>query len=102
MDDLGIDLKAGVAGFLGAVVSLRFLRDLTLGQMILASVGGFISAGYLTQAIVHWFGFPLAYFGGVAFVVGLFGQSLAGAIILAIRNADLWGIAKGWLEKKDK
>lgn len=102
MDDLGIDLKAGVAGFLGAVVSLRFLRDLTLAQMLLASAGGFFSAGYLTHLIVSWFEFPVTYFGGVAFVVGLFGQSLAGAIILAIRNADLWGVAKGWLEKKDK
>ncbi len=98
MDNLSFEFKAGIAGFFGAVISLRFLRDLSFMQMMLAVCGGFVSAYYLTHLFVAWFELPMANFGGVAFLIGLFGQSFAGAVIMAIRDADLLVLVKGWFK----
>lgn len=87
---LGIKLSAFFAGFIGGVVSLRFIRDLdTWQKKVLTVFGGAFAANYLSPWIVAYFKIQAGE-GGVAFATGLFAMSLAAAIIETIAKADVW------------
>ncbi len=95
MNDLELspELKTGIAGMFGAVISMRFIKNLGPWQMIAVAAGGFFSAMYLTHMIIDMFQIPIdeKYVGGIGFLVGMFGQTLAGSILTAINNLDLLG-----------
>lgn len=49
---LGVKYSALVAGFVGGVISLAFLRELDRTQMALAVLAGTACAGYLTPVAI--------------------------------------------------
>lgn len=84
---LGIKPAQMVAGLIGGVISLAFVRDLSRWQMGLAVLAGGGCASYLTPvlaAYLHW-GDNLQAQNGLAFVLGLCGMN----IVPAIRSAVL-------------
>ena len=73
---LGFKGAALVAGALGAVLSLRYIDDLSMFGRVLAVITGTLTAGYLSPAIATWFGLGQPAENAVAFVLGLTAMNL--------------------------
>lgn len=77
---LGIKLATLVAGLVGSIASLAYMRDLTPGKAGLAVIVGTGCAAYVTPLVMGW----LSLSGGegenaAAFIVGVVGMNLVGA-----------------------
>jgi hypothetical protein len=84
LEALGLKWISLAAGFVGALVSLRFIEGLSLWQRATTVFSGALVAAYLTPLTVELLSLSLKMEGAVAFLGGLFGMSLAGAAIKAI------------------
>ncbi|WJV25899.1 MULTISPECIES: peptidase M48, Ste24p [Pseudomonas] len=81
-------VKYGVvmAAFIGSILSLGFLKDLTRGQAATAVVTGFFFSVYLTQPVTEWLAPRLGMvvtdylLCGVSFVLGLTAMNIIPAI----------------------
>ncbi len=78
-----LGLKAGVlvAGFVGAIASLAYMRDLTPGKALFAIIVGTGCAAYVTPLVMGWLNLDNATNGenAAAFIVGVVGMNLVGA-----------------------
>lgn len=81
---LGLTKGSALGGFFGAVISLRFLEGLSWWKRLSTVIAGTFVAAYVTPLIVLLFDLNVKVESGVAFLVGVFGMSLAGAVIKAI------------------
>ncbi|MCO7569386.1 peptidase M48, Ste24p [Pseudomonas chlororaphis] len=85
-------VKYGVvmAAFIGSILSLGFLKDLTRGQAATAVATGFFFAVYLTQPVTMWLAPKLELavsdylLCGVSFVLGLTAMNIIPAIKSAL------------------
>lgn len=76
----GLKVAYLLAGFLGGVVSLSFIKKLTTWQAVLAVLTGAISANYCTPTVLHlfpWIEEPLT----AAWFVGLTAMNIIPGII---------------------
>ena len=78
---LGLKAATIVAGLIGSVASLAYMRDLTPGKAILAVIVGTGCAAYVTPLVMGWMRLE----GGsgenaAAFIVGIIGMNLVGAL----------------------
>lgn len=92
---LGIKPAQMVAGLIGGVISLAFVRDLKRWQMALAVLAGGGCASYLTPVLASYLhlGDNLQAQNGMAFVLGLCGMNIVPAVRamvtkVALRKAD--------------
>lgn len=88
--------KFGVAigGFVGAILSLGFLKDLTRKQAAMAVITGFCCSVFTTPFFVAWLGLPNDQHSryGVAFIIGFLAMNLIPAIKTAAnRIISAWG-----------
>jgi hypothetical protein len=81
---LGLSKGATVGGFLGAVVSLRFLEGLAWPQRVPTVAGGTIAAAYVTPLVMEVVALTPRVEGGIAFLIGVFGMSFTAAFMKAI------------------
>lgn len=101
-----VKLWAVIAGALGAALSLNSIQGLTTAQRVMTVISGAAMAGFLSQPIIHWVGFPVGvgFSNAVSFLIGMFGVSVAGSIIKMIHKADLWPLAseilRSWFTRK--
>lgn len=82
-----------IAGFIGGVVSLRFVDHMTLRQRISSVATSVVLANYFAYDISDALG-AAKYAEGCGAMIGLFGISLIGAILKAIKETDIAGIIK--------
>lgn len=94
-ESVGID-KIVVGGFLGAVLSLRFV-DKSLGVLdrALLVLGGLAAAKYGTQLVQAFVDIKGGYMDGVSFFIGLYGMSLIDALYTPIRDGTLIAKIRG-------
>ena len=82
--------KWAFAGFIGALVAVRFQNDLkTKGSIVIFVLSGSAYAHYLTGLVGDYFNIAPSSVGGIGFLLGAFGGSLTAAIIRAISSSDL-------------
>lgn len=85
MSILGIKLAPGLAGFVGALVSLQFLARATIFQRVVALFTGAATAAYLSPAVNAWLELgdqPIE--NGMAFLLGSLAMNImAGLVELA-------------------
>lgn len=81
---IGLKVVALVGGFMGAVISLKFIEGLTKSQRMTAVLAGTLAAAYSTPITLELFDLSAKVEGSVAFLGGLFGMSIAGALIKAL------------------
>ena len=78
-----LGLKAGilVAGFVGAIASLAYMRDLTPLRALFAIIVGTGCAAYVTPLVMGWLNLQDGATGenAAAFIVGVVGMNLVGA-----------------------
>jgi hypothetical protein len=84
LEAIGLKWLTLIAGFLGAVISLKFIDGLSVAQRASTVIAGALVAGYCTPLTVELLGLSQKLEGPVAFLGGLFGMSIAGAAIKAI------------------
>ncbi len=72
----GIKLSGALAGLIGGIVSLSFIRNLTPLRAILATLTGAASAAYITPLIVRGFELEYELEHAVAFLTGLMGMNI--------------------------
>ncbi len=68
---LGVKFAAVIAGMAGAVISLRYIDDLSMFGRVLAVLTGALTAGYLSPAAGQWLGVSQPTENAIAFVFGL-------------------------------
>ena len=94
----GVSAPEAFGAFLGAVVSLKFIDGLNVWQRITTVICGTAIAYHSSQITMSVFALSPKIDGAVSFLIGLFGMSLAGAvmnalpgIVIAVRNKFLGG-----------
>ena len=88
-DDLGVDVKTGVAGLCGGFFALLVMRELTAKQAFVSITGGFVAATYCTNLVMHLLSIPHEFAGGVGFAIGVFGLAIIGKVLMIINNLTL-------------
>lgn len=73
---LGVKFSVIVAGFLGGVISLTFVRQLTKVQMGVAISTGTVTTHYLTPLALHYSGAGLELESGIAFLIGVMAMNI--------------------------
>ena len=90
-----------VAGAAGSIVALRFAPGLTKLERAGNVLAGALCAAYLTPLATDWLHIESpGMVGGMAFLVGMFGQSMAAACVQAMRDMRLADIITGWISRK--
>lgn len=84
LESLGLKYVTIVGGFIGAVVSLKFIEGLSVVQRTGTVIAGTFVAAYCTPLTIEVLGLSAKLEGTVAFLGGLFGMSIAGALMKAI------------------
>jgi len=80
-----------VAGFCGAVVSLRFVANLSKWERATTAACGAIIAQYASPLATYEFGIQDHLEPAISFFIGLYGLSLTAAVYETIKKADIWG-----------
>ena len=88
-DDLGVDVKTGVAGLCGGFFALLVMRELTAKQAFVSITGGFFAATYCTNLVMHLLSIPNEFAGGVGFAIGVFGLAIIGKVLMIIQSLTL-------------
>lgn len=81
---LGIKIGSAVGGFLGALVSLKFIEGQSMGQRVSTVFAGTAGATYLAPLVAGWLDTGDKLEAGLAFLIGVIFMSMAGAFIKAI------------------
>lgn len=81
---LGVKALTALAGVVGGVVSLQYVKDLTVWRRVWAVIGGGAMAAYGAPIALAYMGAPAQLESGAGFFIGLFGMSAAGAIFRII------------------
>lgn len=89
-----------MAGFLGSILSMRFVDDMNNLQRGTAVVSGSIMAHYLAPLIAYLFK-EGDYQETIGFLLGLFGMSICAAIFRAIQSSDIWGLINRRFSRRD-
>ena len=84
LEALGIKPLTVIAGFVGSVVSLKFINGLSKWQSVTTVAAGTLVAAYCTPITVELLNLSPRLEAAIAFLGGLFGMSIAGAAINAI------------------
>ena len=72
----GVKLSVIIAGFIGSVISLSFVRQLTRMQMVAAVGTGTFTANYLTPLATHYAGLTIDMESGAAFLIGIMAMNI--------------------------
>lgn len=81
---VGLKIATLVGGFFGALVSLKFIEGLSMRQRGSTVLAGTLVSAFVTPIAVSFLEISPKLEGGIAFLCGLFGMSLTGALIKAI------------------
>ena len=76
----GIKSVVILAGFIGAVASLSYVRNFSVETAGLAVLSGIGCAAFMTPIVVDWFSLSLSTEYGVAFCLGVMGMNIIGGI----------------------
>lgn len=84
LEALGLKWITLAPGFVGALISLKFIEGLSMAQRASTVLAGALVAAYCTPLTVEVLSLSTKMEGAIAFLGGLFGMSIAGAAIKAI------------------
>lgn len=89
-----------LVGALGSLVGLRFAPGLSWWERLANVAAGSACAGVLAPAVGDWLHATAPLQSALAFVVGLFGLSLAAAVMQGLRDLKVGDILSGWLSRR--
>lgn len=77
----GISIAAAIAGALGAVATLQYMKDLTITGRFIAVVSGAATAAYIAPAVGHWYGWGELIQNAIAFSLGIAAMNIIPGIV---------------------
>ena len=90
-----------LAGLCGSIVALRWVPGISISERLFNAAAGTAVAGFGSPALADWLHVTSSVMiSALAFAVGLFGLSLAAAVVQAIRDIKLAEIITGWISRK--
>lgn len=91
------------AGVLGALVGLRFAPGLSWFERVANVATGTVFAGYVAPAAGEVFKLStISMQSALSFAVGMFGMSVAAAVMQGLRDIKLGEIMTGWIGRGGK
>jgi fructose-specific phosphotransferase system IIC component len=97
---LGVKKAGLIAGFIGALISLRFIAEATTWpSRIFMALAGTMAAAYLTPGIAEYLGAGERVESALAFCLGLFGMTASGAIMHSLRELKIAEAVATWFKK---
>lgn len=95
-------LGAGIGGaVVGVVLNLRSAPGATLVERVFNVLSGAACAWWLAPAAVNVFGLSAGSAeSSLSFLIGMFGMSIAAAVMEAVRTIKLADIISGWISRK--
>jgi len=85
----GLTKAPFIAGFIGGVISLRFVKELQgFAGSLIAIAGGAATGGYVSPLVVEYWHLSDSAVGALGFLIGMFGLSLASAVYVVITTTD--------------
>lgn len=89
------------AGALGSLVALKFAPGSTWAERVFNVVAGAATSGYASPAVAEWLNVTSpGVQAGLSFGVGMFGLSLAAAVIDGIRALKVAEILDTWFRRR--
>lgn len=89
------------AGILGALAGLKFAPGISWLERVTNVVTGSACAGFAAPAAGEMFRLTSpSMLGFLAFAVGMFGMSIAAAVMQGLRDLKLAEIIAGWISRK--
>lgn len=88
-------------GVVGALVGLRFAPGISWAERVTNVAAGAACAGFVAPAaseIFHLSSVSMMSF--LAFVIGMFGMSIAAAVMQGLREIKVGEIISGWVSRK--
>ena len=98
---IGVKFSAVVAGTFGAAVSMAVIKG-PLWYRATLFAGGLIAAAFVTPLLVNTFDLGKSE-NAVAFLVGMFGMSIAAAVIRTVQDVNFDSLSaqlRAWLGRK--
>jgi len=90
-----------MAGIAGALVGLRFAPGMSWLERITNIGSGAACAGFIAPAAGELFNLSsIRMQAALAFALGMFGMSLAAAVMQGVRDLKLAEIISGWISRK--
>lgn len=91
------------AGALGALVGLRYAPGLSWFERVANVATGTVFAGYVAPAAGEVFKLStVSMQSALAFAIGMFGMSVAAAVMQGLRDIKLGEIMTGWISRGGK
>lgn len=84
LEAVGLKWLTLIPGGMGAAVSLKFIEGLTTWQRLSTVLAGAVAAGFLAPLAVEYMELSFKAEPPIAFIIGLFGMSCAGALTKAM------------------
>jgi hypothetical protein len=94
IEPFGLKLPFIIAGFIGGVVSLKFVKDLNKWAALLAVFTGAAGANYVTPVVLHYVKLDPALEYPAAFMIGLTALNIIPLIIKATEKIDILAVIK--------
>lgn len=85
------------AGFVRNVIAPE--KDHTLGQNIMATIAGAVSAGYMTVPTIHYLNISAEFENSAAFVIGLISMQLVNSFIKGSKQLDFRNLFTNFIKK---
>lgn len=98
---LGVKASAVMAGTFGSMVSMAVIAG-PIWYRLCLFMGGLVSSAYVTPLIVNSFELGKSE-NAVAFLVGMFGMSIAAAVIRTVQDVNFESLSaqlRAWLGRK--
>lgn len=90
-----------IAGLIGALIGLRFAPGPGIVSRLVNVAAGAVTAGYVAPAAAELFALQSAVTqSALAFATGMFGMSIAAAIMQAVKDLQLAQIITGWISRR--
>ena len=90
-----------VPGLIGALIGLRFAPGVAWLERVTNVIAGGACAAYVAPAAGEIFKLTsVSMLGFLSFFVGMFGMSIAAAVMQGVRDLKLADIISGWLSRR--
>lgn len=97
---LGVKKIGLIAGFIGAMISLQFVTEAkTWPARILMALCGTMCAAYITPGIADYLSASERVESALAFAIGLFGMTAAGAVMQSFRELKIAEAIATWFKR---
>jgi hypothetical protein len=98
---LGLKLQSLIAGAFGAFISLRFFEGLSTWEKWVTFVGGWAAASWLAEPTAAYLDLEhRSMETGLSLLIGMFGMSLAAAVIRVVRDTNWTDVVRGFIDRR--